>query len=87
MVNLGLEILLELLHHPQSGRAGQGVSLSEFRNDYNIPSTTFYRHMNTLIKKGVVVRVKRDSYKLSLGFTGRARDVYRSEINSDNMPF
>lgn len=80
MVNLSIEIMLHLAYHPRSGRPGEGVSMSNFRKEWQIPASTFHRHMNTLIARGIVKRVKRDKYKLSLGFTGRCRNIYNDEL-------
>ena len=87
MVNLQIEMIMYLMANAESVSAGRGIRMSEFRKRYYIPSSTFHRHMRNLLDKGIVRRVKRDHYKLSLAFSGRLRDIYNAEINSDNIPF
>lgn len=87
MVNLSIEILMYVVRMSSVSTAGQGIQLSTWRKECKIPSTTFYAHLNVLIEKRILKRVKRDRYKLSFAFTGRIRDIYQMEMYSDDIPF
>jgi DNA-binding IclR family transcriptional regulator len=59
-----------------------GVALSVFRLKYNIPASTFYRHVNTLIQARIIARISRDSYVMHHSFiTGVAVHYYRNKAN------
>jgi DNA-binding IclR family transcriptional regulator len=63
-VNLALYIFLELVR-VQRHEQGRAVSLSEMRQVYNIPETTFYRHVKSLIDNDLIIRLGRDKYSVS----------------------
>lgn len=61
--NLAVVILNHMLYEASFSDSG-GVALSEFRSRHSIPSTTFYRHIRTLIQNRIIARTSRDRYIL-----------------------
>lgn len=66
-VNLALYILRLVIVSASTGEGGL-INLGEFRRSNRIPSTTFHRHINSLIDHGFIVRISRDTYTLKAEF-------------------
>lgn len=65
--NLALHIMVYMLRWTV-GEVGGDFKLSEYRKENQIPYTTFNRHLNTLIRNGIVTKIGRDNYRISKQF-------------------
>jgi len=81
-VNLALNIF-EYIVRCSSAYNGAPISMKLFREDLKIPKGTFYRHMNTLIEIGWVVRTKRDNYAVSAKFKTMMLRINREQFQLD----
>lgn len=82
--NLALHILLHIMSelHYDSG----GVGLAGYRAEYQIPSSTFYRHVNSLIQLNIIKRVERDKYVISPMFYDLACELPKAMAFMRFMP-
>lgn len=65
--NLALHIMIYMLRWTV-GEVDSEFKLSQYRKENRIPYTTFHRHLNTLLKNGVVKKIGRDNYRISEAF-------------------
>jgi len=62
--NLALYILIYLIdQHSVNGNIDP-VPLSDFKIATGVPNATFHKHVRSLIKCGLIERVKRDQYRI-----------------------
>jgi len=77
VTDLRLHILLQVANSQCAQKAGGvGVTLSDFRKHYKIPSSTFYRAIRELKRMGFVLHVSRDRYSLTQDFAHTCGIVY-----------
>lgn len=73
-VNLATKILMEVAQE-QANNGGVGVKLSSYRKTFGIPTSTFHRHLSSLVSDGFLIRVGRDRYSLSSFFINLVKKI------------
>lgn len=74
--NLALHIMIEVIG--QLAEEGKDYCrLSSWRKENGIPRSTFFRHLSSLKKLGVVESVGRDKYRLTGLFTDKVKLAHR----------
>lgn len=81
---LQLHILKHLMHMEgeSSQRSGRltGFSVAWMQKHFDIPKSTFYRHLNQMIECGFVVRQKRGYYTVSKKFRIMCNDMKQADL-------
>jgi len=82
LINLALFILREALICV-AGEGENTFHLVWYKKLKDIPEPTFYRHVNSLISYGFIIRVRRDTYKLHPLFMKRMIEIVENEQKQD----
>lgn len=89
-MNLLIHILKEVMYSQCEKKVGgAGVSLSDFRKEVGIPNATFYRAVKSLVDSGIIDRVGRDRYSISLDVLYSMELIYEDMRSAEikNVPF
>jgi DNA-binding IclR family transcriptional regulator len=78
--NLALYIFCFLIDAHATNKSIDPIPLSTFRKLIGVPSPTFHKHVRSLIRCGLVKRVKRDRYTLGEQTAWRLKSALRGQM-------